>query len=56
MFGARAFRWPFSEREVDKLITTLSRHKDSLMLAMVTDQMWVPPGIELKAGFLAQVS
>jgi len=41
-FGARALRWPFSEKEVDKLITTLSRDKDSLMLAMVTDQMWVP--------------
>jgi hypothetical protein len=42
-FGARELRWPFSEKEVDKLITTLSRHKGSFILAMVTDQMWVPP-------------
>lgn len=36
-FGLRAFRWPFSNKDIDKAITAIERHKATFNLALTAD-------------------
>ena len=36
-FGMRALKWPFSSKDVDKVIATIKRHKDNFNLALNMD-------------------
>ena len=38
-FGLRALKWPFSSREVEKLLTTIGRHKATFSLALTADHV-----------------
>jgi ankyrin repeat domain-containing protein 50 len=40
-FGLRALKWPFGSKDVDKVITTIGRHKTTFTLALTTDQTYV---------------
>ena len=37
-FGMRALKWPFSSKEVDKILDSIGRHKSSFTLALAADQ------------------
>jgi ankyrin repeat domain-containing protein 50 len=37
-FGLRALKWPFTSKEVDKILIYIGRHKSTLNLALTTDQ------------------
>lgn len=37
-FGIRALKWPFSSKEVDKVLDSIGRHKSSFTLALAADQ------------------
>jgi hypothetical protein len=36
-FGLRALKWPFSKQDVDKVLTTIGRHKATFNLALTGD-------------------
>jgi hypothetical protein len=36
-FGLRALKWPFSSKDVEKLLTTIGRHKATFNLALTGD-------------------
>lgn len=38
-FGLRALKWPFSGKDVEKLLATLGRHKATFNLALTADQV-----------------
>jgi Fungal N-terminal domain of STAND proteins len=40
-FGARALRWPFQSKQVDKIIQELERCKGTISLALQVDQTYV---------------
>jgi hypothetical protein len=40
-FGARALRWPFQSKQVDKIIRELERCKETISLALQVDQTYV---------------
>jgi hypothetical protein len=37
-FGLRALKWPFSAKDVDKMLAAIGRHKLTFALALTTDQ------------------
>jgi ankyrin repeat domain-containing protein 50 len=40
-FGLRALKWPFSSKDIDKVIETIGRHKATFNLALTADQTYV---------------
>jgi hypothetical protein len=38
-FGWRALKWPFSSKDVDKLLTTIGRHKATFNLALTANNV-----------------
>ncbi|KAI9853595.1 MAG: hypothetical protein M1813_002050 [Trichoglossum hirsutum] len=40
-FGLRALKWPFSSRDIDKVIKNIGRHKATFNLALTADQTYV---------------
>lgn len=38
-FGVRALKWPFSSKDVEKLLKVIIRHKDTFNLALTGDNM-----------------
>ena len=40
-FGLRALKWPFESREVDNIIQTLSKFRDTLSASLNIDQTYV---------------
>jgi hypothetical protein len=38
-FGLRALKWPFSSKDVEKLLTTVGRHKATFNLALTADHV-----------------
>ena len=38
-FGLRALKWPFSSKDVEKLLTTIGRHKATFNLALTADNV-----------------
>jgi ankyrin repeat domain-containing protein 50 len=40
-FGLRALKWPFSSKDVYKVITAIERNKNLFNLALSSDQMYV---------------
>lgn len=38
-FGLRALRWPFSSKDVEKLLTIVRRHKATFNLALTANYM-----------------
>ena len=41
-FGLRALKWPFSSKDVEKLLTTIGRHKATFNLALTADHVYAP--------------
>lgn len=40
-FGLRALKWPFTSKEIGKVMASIGRHKSTFILALTTDQTWV---------------
>lgn len=40
-FGLRALKWPFSSKDIEKVITAIGRHKTTFSLALAADQTYV---------------
>ncbi|RYP44516.1 hypothetical protein DL768_009011 [Monosporascus sp. mg162] len=40
-FGLRALKWPFKSKNVDAIIRTLERYRDTLSAALLIDQSYV---------------
>jgi hypothetical protein len=38
-YGLRALKWPFSSKDVKKLLTTIGRHKVTFNLTLTADHM-----------------
>lgn len=38
-FGLRALKWPFNSKDVEKLLTTIGRHKATFNLALTSDHL-----------------
>jgi hypothetical protein len=38
-FGSRALKWPLSSKDVEKLLTTIGRHKATFNLALTADHV-----------------
>jgi len=38
-FGLMALKWPFSSKDVEKLLTTIARNKATFNLALTVDHM-----------------
>ncbi|KAH7378562.1 hypothetical protein BKA64DRAFT_648569 [Cadophora sp. MPI-SDFR-AT-0126] len=50
-FGYRALKWPFNSKEVEKLLTTIGRHKATFNLALTTDNVsGREPFLQMSAG------
>jgi Fungal N-terminal domain of STAND proteins len=37
-FGVRAFKWPFTNKEVEKIVASLERYEQTFLLALQVDQ------------------
>jgi hypothetical protein len=40
-FGMRALKWPFRNKDIDKLITTVGKHKATFNMALAADTAYV---------------
>lgn len=38
-FGLRAFKWPFSSKDVDKRLQVINKHKATFTLALTSDNL-----------------
>ncbi|KAI9764068.1 MAG: hypothetical protein M1840_008872 [Geoglossum simile] len=46
--GARALKWPFTSKEVEKIVANLERYKQTLSLALQVDQMGLMLNLDQK--------